>query len=671
MKRPIIYTAITALSIGLAQAAVVKLDGSNGIVTSSFTSGSPSTTYRVIDVSLKDGTSSDADGIKNGILELKDALPSIDGGDDTQYILDAITFVENGVLKIPAGSIIRGEPRSASLVNDPGTLVITRSARIDAQGTPANPIIFTTAAIDNEATPNRVPDGVNITVLNPDTEDWYFTKHADQWTGSEAFLDSDPKGSPLAPTRNFAAKNPGDAPVTIDDSGTFPNTSVNTFPDTALSYIENDTEYRSLWGGVIILGNAPTSIGRIEEDPAGNFWVRDSISNDPGNQLDKVFEGFIEGLDLADIGGKGVYGGPNPNDSSGVMRYVSIRHGGSGIGAGNEINGLTLGGVGRGTLIEYIEVYCNGDDGYEFFGGTVDTKYLISLYNNDDSFDIDEGYTGRGQFWFSLHLDDRFNGDHGGEHDGTDANYDSVNVRDYFAVGETAGNIGSSSGDDNGGGLNPAFITIYNATYIGGGTFGNENTDSGRNRIFRIRDGFGGIYRNSIFSDFRDSQLRIDNDAEGRILADEVVFENNLFYGIGTSITSYTSMYAYDLTPAASYTGDLLDLESNGNSINIDPFNVRRNGGSGIFGADPKFDRRGSFNNNGTTDTVGLDPRGDDGVAEVNSATGEAPTFFTNVSYKGAFNPLATTTNIWTGSAASPVANPAWSVFGAKVLDLQ
>ena len=81
-------------------------------------------------------------------------------------------------------------------------------------------------------------------------------------------------------------------------------------------------------------------------------------------------------------------------DSSGSLQYLSIRHGGAEIGEGNEINGLTLGGVGSGTTINQIEVVGNVDDGIEFFGGTVNASNLLVWGQGDDALDIDQGYAG-------------------------------------------------------------------------------------------------------------------------------------------------------------------------------------------------------------------------------------------------------------------------------------
>jgi len=92
------------------------------------------------------------------------------------------------------------------------------------------------------------------------------------------------------------------------------------------------------------------------------------------------------------------YGGGNDFDTSGSLRFVSIRYGGLVVGLGNELNGLSLGGIGKETTIDHVEIMNNVDDGIEVWGGTVDMKY-ISIWNvGDDSFDIDHGWRGRAQF---------------------------------------------------------------------------------------------------------------------------------------------------------------------------------------------------------------------------------------------------------------------------------
>ena len=125
---------------------------------------------------------------------------------------------------------------------------------------------------------------------------------------------------------------------------------------------------RGLWGGLLILGRAPCS---FKSD---------------------VTELQIEGIPTSDT--NGLYGGSIADDNSGSFQYISIRHGGAEIGEGNEINGLTLGGVGSGTTVNQIEVLGNVDDGIEFFGGTVKATNLLVWGQGDDAIDVDQGYAG-------------------------------------------------------------------------------------------------------------------------------------------------------------------------------------------------------------------------------------------------------------------------------------
>lgn len=100
----------------------------------------------------------------------------------------------------------------------------------------------------------------------------------------------------------------------------------------------------------------------------------------------------IEGIPAGTVGT--TYGGSDATDNSGELQYVSIRHSGVIIGSNNEINGLTLGGVGSGTTIDHIEIYANLDDGIEFFGGTVNLNHAIVVKIDDDCYDIDQAYSG-------------------------------------------------------------------------------------------------------------------------------------------------------------------------------------------------------------------------------------------------------------------------------------
>ena len=122
-----------------------------------------------------------------------------------------------------------------------------------------------------------------------------------------------------------------------------------------------------LWGGLIILGSAPISVesGLVSQ---------------------------IEGIPADDS--FGAYGGDDAMDSSGEISFISVRHGGATIGEGNEINGITFGGVGAGTVVNNIEVVGNQDDGLEWFGGTVNVQNALVWAQGDDAFDIDQAYSG-------------------------------------------------------------------------------------------------------------------------------------------------------------------------------------------------------------------------------------------------------------------------------------
>jgi len=129
-----------------------------------------------------------------------------------------------------------------------------------------------------------------------------------------------------------------------------------------------DSDLNGLWGGLIVLGKAPISVS--------------------GDGI----EASIEGIPADDSNGK--FGGNVSDDDSGIIKYVSIRHGGANIGEGNEINGLTLGGVGSGTTIEFIEVIANQDDGIEWFGGTVNVTNALVWNAGDDAIDTDQSWSG-------------------------------------------------------------------------------------------------------------------------------------------------------------------------------------------------------------------------------------------------------------------------------------
>ena len=208
------------------------------------------------------------------------------------------------------------------------------------------------------------------------------------------------------------------------------------------------------WGGLLILGRATSEKGGAREIQ-------------------------IEGIDSSEP--RGLYGGDQDDDNSGSLTYVSIRYTGIGFQPGDELQGLTLGGVGNGTTISHIDIFSSADDGIEIFGGTVDIRYISVAFSTDDDFDFDLGYRGTGQYLFSIMRTDEEGYDHSGEWDG-------------------------ASPDD---GFN-SMPDIYNATFIGPGT-----AATGRDKALLLRENYAGTLGNSIIVDFPDKTIEVQDLGAG------------------------------------------------------------------------------------------------------------------------------------------------------------
>ena len=249
---------------------------------------------------------------------------------------------------------------------------------------------------------------------------------------------------------------------------------------------------------------------------------------DPSATRSGIGANFIEGFQTVDgallgtsqvVGGTtynysgSIYGGSNDNDNSGTLRFVSIRYGGFVLSPNNEINGLTCGAVGRGTLLEFIEIANNADDGIEHFGGSVDMKYVADLFGGDDGIDLDQGYRGRIQFAFQIQNNvsattDRNPaniGDKLGEWDGAEAPntsrpYTVHTLFNFTGIGAgTTSGIGGVHYKDNSGGK--VFNSIFADSKIGitlDGTSSASIADNTDNSTVGSRFGFtrsgGGVY---------------------------------------------------------------------------------------------------------------------------------------------------------------------------------
>lgn len=315
---------------------------------------------------------------------------------NNEYILTNVTFVLSGAtLTIEPGTVIRGLRDSNTPGPDnPGALVVTRGAKIIANGTPTQPIVFTDEDDDNV-----------------------------------------PGCTPTAPYNAYQ-------------------------------------QLTGQWGGVCVLGRT---------------FIAVNTASGPNPTRDNQLEGLVA------EGTLGRYGGNNDDDNSGSLSYISIRYGGYGLAPNSEINGLTMGGVGRATKVSHIEVVNNLDDGIELFGGTVDMKYIALWGIGDDGFDTDEGWRGRAQFIFNVQAD---------------------------AGGTSVGSGIPDRGFESDGGLNPdqsqpySLNVIYNATSIGkgqtggGGSYTAQPTNVGA----MLRDNAGQQIFNSLFLDFGGPAVALSNE---------------------------------------------------------------------------------------------------------------------------------------------------------------
>ncbi|MEE4244137.1 MAG: hypothetical protein V2I33_01925 [Kangiellaceae bacterium] len=196
---------------------------------------------------------------------------------------------------------------------------------------------------------------------------------------------------------------------------------------TSFEDVNGDATGIGQWGGLVLLGNAPS------------------------NLCDGNGDGNADSTELANCGisaegAAGQYGGNNPNDNSGTLRYVVVKHAGNALGSGDELNGISLGGVGDATTIDYIQIHENLDDGIEFFGGTVNVKHVVLTGNGDDSFDWSFGWTGKAQYVYVQQNDSQAN--RGFELDNNDSILDATPLTNPTVSNVTI--LGSNATDSEG-----------------------------------------------------------------------------------------------------------------------------------------------------------------------------------------------------------------------------
>ena len=231
------------------------------------------------------------------------------------------------------------------------------------------------------------------------------------------------------------------------------------------------------WGGLVICGKAPINRGTVTAQS-----------------------------EVADL----TYGGTVANDNSGVIQYLRIEYSGAAFNTEKEFNGVSFFGVGSGTVVENVEVYHGADDGFEFFGGTVNTSNLISIGNEDDQFDWTEGWNGTNTNWYGKLAFGK--GNRGIEADNYEFNFDANPVS------------------------NP---TITNLTLIGAGSAA-DATAYPENQALKLRRGTKGMFSNVVLKDFK-TGYDVEHDQTISFVGTTLKGTNTKFEGIGSKAKGKTT----------------------------------------------------------------------------------------------------------------------------------
>lgn len=255
------------------------------------------------------------------------------------------------------------------------------------------------------------------------------------------------------------------------------------------------TQQPGAWGGLVICGKAP---------------------------INKAVSASAEVSDLT-------YGGTDPNDSSGSIRYLRIEYSGYAYNSEKEFNALSFFGVGNGTTVEYVQSYEGSDDAFEWFGGTVNAKYLVAINTNlnnvaDDMFDWTEGWTGIGEYWYGKRTN---GGNRGIEADNNSSNHAATPIS------------------------NP---TIKNLTLIGSGSsIGNED------QALKLRVGTKGQFDNVVISNWtRGFDVQATPDLSADYVGNELKATNVRFDNVA-EFTNTTAEGIYTENPNAMGAGNGTD----------------------------------------------------------------------------------------------------------------
>ncbi len=442
---------------------------------------------------------------------------------DKTYILDKKIYISSGqTLNIAPGTVIKGAANSVPA--EATALTIMRGGKINATGTESCPIVFTAAAdpMNGSYAISNVGKWGGVVILGKASNNLTLAANgpfvpggagklavADGLGTVEGFASSNPQDqygvATSIPVSYVSATSPASTTYTFDQATSAGASGASTITISGNSaYVLNGM---SVTGTGIAAGATVVSVGSsnvitlsavntgavsgnatftgtypVAANTTGYFWAGTAGTGVTTNFTAGTGP-VVSGTNFA-IPFIGTAGGSfDDNDNSGILKYVSIRHSGAILAVGAEINGLTLASVGRGTTIDHIEIVSCADDNIEIFGGTVNLKYVSTLFGNDDMFDYDLGWKGKCQFFFGM-------------------------KNTALLVGGSAASPDNDNGieadsDDNA--SNVAFRShpvLYNFTILGNG----KNATTADNRGLagaNFKDGAEGELYNSIFANFK------------------------------------------------------------------------------------------------------------------------------------------------------------------------
>lgn len=397
------------------------------------------------------------------------------------------------------------------------------------------------------------------------------------------------------------------------------------------------------WGNLTIMGGGYISANGHALGANTNSPVPSATNVSPMEGLLAAFPGDTRVL----------YGGGNDDDDSGSIGYLSIRYGGRVIGLGNELNGLSMGGIGRGTDVHHVEIMNNVDDGIETWGGAVNYKN-ISIWNiGDDSFDVDQGWRGKAQFVLLVQ------------------GY-SVNASQGSGVGDNGFEVDGAEDSD----WQPVTTTtIYNATFVGQPLDGDRAT--------AWRDNARVQYRNCVFMDCGEEVVGYDNiDGDGG----HGYGYNGTLSWAQTWTTPYTATSTVNApaNPSAFYqtqtSGNLAEIKDSVYYNNLATNAYTQANTVGVFNAannnvqstvspitsiarGPMVTRGGKL----MLPVTSLDPR-PAGDALTSVAWAAEDGFYSSAHFRGAFAPGNNWLNGWTASQAYGFTpGSAWSDLGKSL----